>query len=768
MPLVSPVPAIAAPFRRWADAPQVMLANFPQDQASAMLRPERGSGAADPPLSISLERDVGGPRSDVEAEVQQSVVVLHKLLHHVMACPSLRPVVARPPTPILYPFGLGWPWPAGSHTDATGAFASPMDFLFRQAYAEQEQQWCREKEALRQDFQAALELVRRAEALPREAEADRARLWDEFLQELQMLGQWEAEVRRLLLERVPSPLRLLLPLPAVPEGCIAETDVASSELQQHLTVSGPSPREHPRPQNGIKSTTRKSRTKVHPSPGPVPTAPQAPEVKNYDAKSSRKKERGRPAKGKRDSQPPRPVPLKPSKPEAADVRSPKRTAPKPRETSPVGTPTAMLLTEATGSAALMAPETVLPSARDRDFLATTLTATSATAVDPQQAAENMSHTVSGEKLVQASMDLNRLYCGVCHAPSNGVSHIGRLMETDFSPTCVTTYTLKLPDKVAQAFPAADNVPFHCQEICPTVFVSLRALHGVTAEEYAAAWPEPDEPIEAHPSVGRSGAHFLHSRDGRFLFKIIPSSESATLVGEECRFLKEYHGHLQVYPTSLLQRLFGLFRFRLPSGTVWGIVMGNLYHHPGPEQVQQRFDLKGRRPKTRKAHVDQHSGVSGHSHVIKDNALERQFALPGATRDLLLQALRADLTFLADHGVMDYSLLVGVIPRSARCANLPAEGPPGPLGLQVARPGSAAVWVAGGTRQHPENYTLGIADCLTRYSVKKVAAHFFKAFLWDDEELSTVKPPYYAARLERFVAKVFVSSDEGPPHNPDPS
>lgn len=45
-----------------------------------------------------------------------------------------------------------------------------------------------------------------------------------------------------------------------------------------------------------------------------------------------------------------------------------------------------------------------------------------------------------------------------------------------------------------------------------------------------------------------------------------------------------------------------------------------------------------------------------------NALERQFTVPAATRDRLLQALRADLAFLVDQGVMDYSLLVGVAPR----------------------------------------------------------------------------------------------------------
>eukprot|EP00667_Euglena_gracilis_P004123 EG_transcript_4138 len=743
MPGLSPVPAVAAPFRRWADVPHILLANFPQDQAPAMLG---RTFVGDPPaFPFEVTQGDYSARPAGAAEAQQSAAVLHKLLHHVAACPALRPAAVAPPPP-----PSSWQWPFGGPSlDVAGGFASPVDILLRQVCEGQEQQRRRELDALRRSFDAQLDAVRRGAALPREAEAERAALWADFLRELALLGQWEAEVRALLLERA----RPALPSSHLP-SCADDS-----------TAADPPPKERPKPaeRSAEKKPRKKGSTKVHPGPvvPPLGTAVVSDLGKGKEKGKGPERGKGKPPKARRCAPPPPPALLKPHRQQDADPTGP---PPQKREArrqhgdgspaaslegpmhSQVGTPTAMLFTEATGSAALMAPELALPSARDRDYLATlTAETTTPTAGDALQKVESMSPSVGGDRAaLQAQLDIDRLYFGVCRAPSNGVTHVGRLLNTDFSPKAITTYTLKLPEEVLRAHRAVDNPLFQCQEICPAVFLALRALHGLTAEEYALAWPEPEGPMEGHPSAGRSGAHFLFSRDGRFLFKTIPSSESATLVGDECRFLREYYGHLQMYPTSLLQRLFGLFRFRLPSGTVWGIVLGNLFLHPGLEPVLHRFDLKGRRPKARKTRTT----LPSTSSITKDNALERQFTVPAATRDRLLQALRADLAFLVDQGVMDYSLLVGVAPRRG-------GDEPGPLGLQVTRPGSAAVWVAGGPPQQPECYTLGIADCLTRYGAKKVAAHFFKAFLWDDEELSTVKPPYYAARLETFVGRVFV-------------
>jgi len=60
---------------------------------------------------------------------------------------------------------------------------------------------------------------------------------------------------------------------------------------------------------------------------------------------------------------------------------------------------------------------------------------------------------------------------------------------------------------------------------------------------------------------------------------------------------------------------------------------------------------------------------------------------------------------------------------------------------------------------PEIYTVGIIDFLSRYQTfKKQTAHFFKSFLWTDDELSTVNSEFYSRRFENYLDVIFPPAD----------
>jgi len=65
----------------------------------------------------------------------------------------------------------------------------------------------------------------------------------------------------------------------------------------------------------------------------------------------------------------------------------------------------------------------------------------------------------------------------------------------------------------------------------------------------------------------------------------------------------------------------------------------------------------------------------------------------------------------------------------------------------------------------EVFLIGIIDFLSRYTSKKVAAHFIKSFKWGDDTLSTVRPEYYSQRFMTFVRDIIQPSTSRPTGTP---
>lgn len=164
-------------------------------------------------------------------------------------------------------------------------------------------------------------------------------------------------------------------------------------------------------------------------------------------------------------------------------------------------------------------------------------------------------------------------------------------------------------------------------------------------------------------AGKSGALFAKTRDGCLLLKALSRPELAALLD----FAPSYCAYAAASAASespvLLAKLVGVFTIHTSlhgrrESKLDCVVMENLL---AGEPVGPVFDLKGAAGRSRAA-------PGGASVLLDDNLAERAaadapLALSLASSGLLSGAVWRDTAFLASLGVMDYSLLAAVAPRS---------------------------------------------------------------------------------------------------------
>eukprot|EP00667_Euglena_gracilis_P002651 EG_transcript_2655 len=316
-----------------------------------------------------------------------------------------------------------------------------------------------------------------------------------------------------------------------------------------------------------------------------------------------------------------------------------------------------------------------------------------------------------------------------------------LLPEHFQPSACTRMTAKLKD----------GTELRMKEFLPKVHAKIREMCGVEAEAYADAWDLPAEKLTLSFGAGRSGSLFAHSNDGRYILKTIPYDEVMTYA-ERCQ---AYYHHLREQPNCLIMRIYGLYRFQSSWGTCHVLLSSNVLHchtvsqDPG-ELPLTVFDLKGRVPKPGK--LFQRRGQAGT--VWKDKDLERFFWLDDEGRAGFLRQLHADVDWLQTQNMMDYSLLVGVrsLPTDRRNHALWAAEMEA-----TARDFSGCAFrrhIGGLRAAGAEVYYVGIIDCLTNYSGKKVVANLCKSMIWKGTQLSTVPSETYAARFYTFMEAIF--------------
>ena len=168
---------------------------------------------------------------------------------------------------------------------------------------------------------------------------------------------------------------------------------------------------------------------------------------------------------------------------------------------------------------------------------------------------------------------------------------------------------------------------------------------------------------AGEGAGASGSFFFFSYDNRFIIKTIGAQEKNILLN----MLDDYIDHIQKTGNrSLLARIYGVFTIKTNIfAPMEVIVMQNTVQTQSPNSEKLTFDLKGSTIH-RYTHVKEQDFIN-QSRVLKDlNFMEINKAMNytllqihSSTKSTLQSILDLDSTFLKNHYLMDYSLLLVV-------------------------------------------------------------------------------------------------------------
>lgn len=216
---------------------------------------------------------------------------------------------------------------------------------------------------------------------------------------------------------------------------------------------------------------------------------------------------------------------------------------------------------------------------------------------------------------------------------------------------------------------------------PEAFAELRVSCGIDSSHFLESFASSTKP---NISEGASGAFIFFSGDKRFIVKSMAEAECRFL----CEIADDYVEYLITNPSSLVTKFYGCFKITMYQKNFYFVVMENLFHVAESEGVliHHRFDIKGswvnrsyKRPRrgakvkcrhcsmqfkygANKAllHCPNVVGLHEPNVVLKDNDLRTRMRIGNRSGKALFDQLRADSLFLKSLGIMDYSLLMGVV------------------------------------------------------------------------------------------------------------
>ncbi|CAO3629424.1 unnamed protein product [Cunninghamella blakesleeana] len=327
--------------------------------------------------------------------------------------------------------------------------------------------------------------------------------------------------------------------------------------------------------------------------------------------------------------------------------------------------------------------------------------------------------------------------------------------------------------------------FKFKDYAPWVFRNLREIFHIDAADYLMSLTH-KYILSELGSPGKSGSFFYFSRDYRFIIKTIHRSEHAFMR----KILNQYYEHCKQNPNTLLCRIYGLHRIKLPRGKkIHFVVMGNVF--PPNKNVHETYDLKG----STFGRITSDEEIERNSHsVMKDlNWMNngKKLELGPLKKNMLLTQLEKDVKLLIQLNIMDYSLLVGIHEldkgndecyyehrlqlveshglekktKSDKRKTVKYTTSPIPLGSNSQISNSTSeerrhciFYADDGGYQSTDNidrytnilYFIGIIDILTPYNITKKAEHLWKSATQDKNTISSVPPKIYGERFLEFM------------------
>jgi len=304
--------------------------------------------------------------------------------------------------------------------------------------------------------------------------------------------------------------------------------------------------------------------------------------------------------------------------------------------------------------------------------------------------------------------------------------------------------------------------FEFIDYCPRLFSLVRRLCGISETEYAAAF----ESVTGEDfSEGRSGSFTFFSKNGEFFVKAQTLGEIQSLR----EMLPSYVRYLSKNRSSLLIKFLGAHQIKMYGKELYFVIMCNVF--PKDVVIHERWDLKG---SWVKRHGNAGVFVTGRGEVMKkesplyfDNDIHHGIELHPAAANAIFRQLKQDANFLANQGLMDYSLLVGVVKARMEVLDNVVPGEYSEELLRnLTRDNPFLMDSSGGLRpicvQGASTYYVGMIDVLQRWNLKKKSEHFFKTLVlcWDKEGISAVNPQKYCKRfVNRVMRKLFVGVND---------
>ncbi|KAJ2092784.1 Phosphatidylinositol-4-phosphate 5-kinase [Coemansia sp. RSA 986] len=352
------------------------------------------------------------------------------------------------------------------------------------------------------------------------------------------------------------------------------------------------------------------------------------------------------------------------------------------------------------------------------------------------------------------------------------------------------------DVVGDEMTPSSRYDFKFKDYAPWVFRCIREAFHLSTEDYLASLTDKYILSEVGSS-GKSGSFFYYSQDYRFIIKTVHHTEHKFMR----EILPQYYEFVRDHPDTLLSRIYGLHRIKLPHGRkVHFIVMSNIL--PPNKDIHAQFDLKGSmlgRELSAEMAAKPRACMKDKNWV----STRQRLLLGPSKRRAFVQQLIEDVTLLIRLNIMDYSLLIGIHDlHKGNAAKLRDTT------LAMFDPQTTAVQLQNRmTRAHtirkkvvhtdpvaldslpqgtmpplPESmfqelrysifyredggilssdradnpgqliYYLGVIDILTSYNLVKRTEHIVKSVVHDGSQISAINPRKYGLRFLRFIIR----------------
>lgn len=159
-------------------------------------------------------------------------------------------------------------------------------------------------------------------------------------------------------------------------------------------------------------------------------------------------------------------------------------------------------------------------------------------------------------------------------------------------------------------------------------------------------------LQSLDNSGRSGSVIFKTDDHFLYIKSLPQSEANQLI----TMIPDYYNHVRKERDTLLTRFYGLYELKTPKKeTIFFVVMENCILTERP--IHEVYDLKGSTVNRSTPIEKRSAGVAMKDVDFTQN--KRTIALHADMKEALFKQIKSDAQFLADHNILDYSLLVGI-------------------------------------------------------------------------------------------------------------